>query len=347
MEVLAVSRSGGAARCTGVTSSTTSLPAAAPSGDGLAPGSAGDAPLSSARRRREETLALAAALVTVLLWGSVFVGIRAAGEDLSGGALALGRLLVATVGLGGILLFQRRRSTARGGPRRSFPRERGDVALLAACGLLWFGAYNVVLNEGERRIDAGTAAMLVNIGPILIAILAGLLLSEGFPRTLVRGLAIAFAGAVIIGLATRGTSTDAAFGAVLCVVAAVLYAAGVVSQKPLLGRYPAAEITFAACAIGTVVTLPFAPTLLDELQRADAGAVAWMVYLGAFPTALAFSTWAYALQRTTAGRMGAFSYLVPPVAVLLGWVLLSESPPAAALAGGALCLAGVAYTRRG
>jgi len=345
MEVVAVSRSGGPGRCTGVTSSTTPLPAAT----GHAPGAAGDAPPSSsaARRRPEETLALAAALVTVLLWGSAFVGIRAAGEDLSGGALALGRLLVATVALGGILLFQRRRDARAGKQRGGFPRERRDLMLLAACGLLWFGAYNVVLNEGERRVDAGTAAMLVNIGPILIAILAGLLLSEGFPPTLVRGLAIAFAGAVVIGLATRGTSTDAAFGAVLCVGAAVLYAAGVVSQKPLLGRYPAAEITFAACAIGTVVTLPFAPTLLRELQDADTEAIAWMVYLGAFPTALAFSTWAYALQRTTAGRMGAFSYLVPPVAVVLGWVLLSESPPAAALAGGALCLAGVAYTRRG
>jgi drug/metabolite transporter (DMT)-like permease len=44
--------------------------------------------------------------------------------------------------------------------------------------------------------------------------------------------------------------------------------------------------------------------------------------------------------------MGAFTYLVPPLAVLLGWVVLSESPPALALAGGALCLAGVAITRR-
>jgi len=44
--------------------------------------------------------------------------------------------------------------------------------------------------------------------------------------------------------------------------------------------------------------------------------------------------------------MGAFTYLVPPLAVLLGWAVLSESPPALALAGGLLCLAGVALTRR-
>ena len=44
--------------------------------------------------------------------------------------------------------------------------------------------------------------------------------------------------------------------------------------------------------------------------------------------------------------MGAFTYLVPPLAVLLGWIVLSESLPGLALAGGLLCLFGVALTRR-
>jgi drug/metabolite transporter (DMT)-like permease len=70
------------------------------------------------------------------------------------------------------------------------------------------------------------------------------------------------------------------------------------------------------------------------------------VYLGVFPTAVAFTTWAYALSRTTAGRMGATTYLVPPLAVLMGWMVLGEVPPAFALLGGALCLVGVAVTRR-
>jgi drug/metabolite transporter (DMT)-like permease len=55
--------------------------------------------------------------------------------------------------------------------------------------------------------------------------------------------------------------------------------------------------------------------------------------------------WAYALKRTSAGRMGAMTYLVPPLAVLMGWSILGETPPALALLGGALCLAGVAVTR--
>jgi drug/metabolite transporter (DMT)-like permease len=82
------------------------------------------------------------------------------------------------------------------------------------------------------------------------------------------------------------------------------------------------------------------------MGHAPRSAVAWTVYLGIVPTAIGFTTWAYALKRTSAGKMGAFTYLVPPLAVLLGWLVLSEAPPALALAGGALCLAGVAVTRR-
>lgn len=290
------------------------------------------------RSAKPEQLALAAGLTTVVLWASAFVGIRAAGADLAGGPLALGRMLVATLALGLFLL-------ARG--ERLQRMSRRDTATVVLVGVLWFGAYNVALNEGERRVDAGTAAMLVAIGPILIALLAGVILGEGYPRTLVQGVAVAFAGAIVIGLATRATSTDAAWGAVLCALAAILYATAVVLQKPLLSRVGALQVTFLACAIGTIACLPFAPQLVTQAQHASGEALAWTAYLGVFPTAIAFTTWAYALRRTTAGRMGALTYLVPPLAVLGGWAILSETPPAVALAGGALCLAGVAVTRRG
>jgi drug/metabolite transporter (DMT)-like permease len=44
--------------------------------------------------------------------------------------------------------------------------------------------------------------------------------------------------------------------------------------------------------------------------------------------------------------MGSTTYLVPPIAILLGWLVLGETPPALAFVGGALCLAGVYIARR-
>jgi drug/metabolite transporter (DMT)-like permease len=280
-------------------------------------------------------VALVAAFVTVGLWASAFVGIRDAGRHITPGALSLGRLVVATIALGALVAFR----------REPLP-PRSDLPRLALVGLLWLGAYNVLLNAAERHVDAGTAAMLVNVGPILIALLAGTLLGEGYPRNLFTGCAVAFGGAILIGIATSERGIQSAGGAALCLAAAVAYAGGVIAQKPLLERSSGLMITFLACAIATVACLPFAPTLVRDVGDAPAGSVAWAVYLGVVPTAIGFTTWAYALKRTSAGRMGTFTYLVPPLAVLLGWLILSESPPALALGGGLLCLAGVAITRK-
>src|SRR3954452_20566785 len=285
--------------------------------------------------RTRMDLALVAAFVTVGLWASAFVGIRDAGHHISPGALSLGRLLVATTALG-VLAFVKREPLP---PRADLPR----VALF---GVLWLGVYNVVLNAAEQRVDAGTAAMLVNIGPVFIALLAGLLLSEGFPRNLFTGCAVAFGGAVLIGIATSERGLDSVAGAALCLAAAVAYAFGVVVQKPLLANNSALTVTFVGCVVAGAACLPFAPQLVRDVGDAPSSAIAWTVYLGLVPTAIGFSTWAYALKRTSAGRMGAFTYLVPPLAVLLGWLVLSEAPPALALAGGVLCLFGVALTRR-
>lgn len=281
-------------------------------------------------------LALGAALVTVVLWASAFVGIRAVADDLSPGALAVGRLLVGSLALGVVVALR----------RPAWPSRR-DLAWTAAVGVVWFGAYNVALNAAEQLVDAGTAAMLVNVGPILIALVAGLFLGEGFPPRLVVGSAIAFGGTIVISLATSEGSVDASapIGIVLCLVAALAYAAGVTIQKPILGRVAVLQVTWLACCVGALVTLPFLPQLVGELGTAPISAVAWLVYLGVFPTAIAFTTWAFALNRTTAGRLGSTTYLVPPVAILLAWLVLSEVPPVMALAGGALCIGGVIVAR--
>jgi drug/metabolite transporter (DMT)-like permease len=280
--------------------------------------------------------ATAAAFVTVVLWASAFVAVRAAGHDFTGGPLAFGRLLVASVVLGLVVLARHEPL-----PARRF------VPGLVICGVLWFGIYNVALNEAERRVDAGTAAMLVNVGPILIALIAGFVLHEGFPRSLFTGCAVAFAGVVTIGLATSADGVTASWGAVLCLVAALTYAGGVVAQKPLLDGNSALMVTWIACTVGAVVCLPFGPQLLDQAGRASGEHVAAIAYLGVFPTAIAFTTWAYALARSTAGRTGSMTYLVPPLVVLMGWLVLSETPPLLALPGGVLCLVGAGLARRG
>jgi drug/metabolite transporter (DMT)-like permease len=277
---------------------------------------------------------IAAAGTTVLLWASAFVSIRVAGEHYSPGALALGRLLAGSAVLVLVLLWRREGWP----PRAAWPG-------IVASGVLWFGVYMVALNWGEREVDAGTAAMVVNIGPVLIALLAGWLLKEGFSRQVLVGIAVSFAGAVVVGVSISGGGHASVLGVVLCVVAAAGYAVGVTCQKPALRQASAVQVTTFGCLVGTLACLPFAGQLVGELGGAPLPATLNVVYLGLFPTALAFLTWAYALARTTAAKMGATTYVVPAIVVVMSWVLLDEVPGRLTLAGGVLCLAGVAVSR--
>jgi len=273
---------------------------------------------------RRPGLVPAAVLVTVMAWASAFVAIRALGKAFTPGARALGRLLVGAVALGTVMLA-----------RRTWVRPSGrEWALVAVCGVAWFAVYNVALNAAELHVDAGTAAMLVNTGPILIALLAGGALGEGFPRWLMVGAGVAFAGAVLIGVATTRSGGADVAGVLLCLLAAVAWAVGVTAQKPALRRLPALQVTALACSVGALACLPFAGQLATDTREASAAALAGLAYLGLVPTALAFVTWAYALSSMTAGRLGVTTYLVPPLTILIAWPLLDEAPPPVALAGG-------------
>lgn len=282
-------------------------------------------------------LSLPALLVTVLLWASAFVGIRALADSFSPGSLTLGRLLAASVAM-----------TAIAWPRREALPTGKPMGMIVLYGVVWFGAYNVALNAAERDLDAGTTALVVNIGPILIALIAGFLFKEGFPRPLIIGMAVAFAGVALIALSTESSSTvesASTLGVILCLVAAVCYAIGALSQKVALAHVSPVMSVWLACLVGLVVCLPFAPQLIDDLGEASAGDIGWLIYLGVFPTAIGFSTWAYALKRLTAGQVASTTYLVPAVATLISWSYLGEVPSALAFIGGGLCLLGVMSTR--
>ena len=284
-------------------------------------------------------LPVAAVATTLLLWASAFVAIRHLGHDFSAGGLSLGRLLVGSVALGAV-------AVARGLPR---PSGR-DWVRLVTIGLLWFGVYNVALNQGEHRVDAGTSAMLLQVSPVLIAVLATAFLGERFTRWLTVGLVLAFTGVVLIGLSQPGGvsagSAGEIGGVLLCLLAALVYSVSVIVQKPLMSRLSALHVTWLACTVGAVACLPFIGQLVQSTRDASAGDIWWVVYLGLFPTAIAFTTYAFALRHMDASSLGITTYLVPPLTIAMGWMFLGETPPVMAYAGGALALVGVAVARR-
>lgn len=279
-------------------------------------------------------LPVAAGAVTLVMWASAFVVIRHVAHDVSPGALGSGRLLVAALVVLPLVL------------RRGWVRPtRREWVLLAAGGVGWFGVYNLALNAGERHVDAGTAAMVIQVGPVIVALLAVPLFGEVLHRWLVVGMLVGFAGVAVIA---RGTSTDAdasVLGVVLVLVAAAMYAVGVLTQKVLLRRLPSVQVVLVSFVVGAITCLPFSSDL-PGIVAEGGSELWWIVYLGVFPTAIAFTTWAYALTHTDAGTLSLTTFLVPLIATGIAWVTIDEVPPTLTFLGGALAIAGVLMTRR-
>jgi drug/metabolite transporter (DMT)-like permease len=268
------------------------------------------------------------------MWASAFVVIRHVAHDISPGALGAGRLVVAAL----VVLPHVLR-------RGRVPPTRREWTLLALGGVGWFGVYNLALNAGERHVDAGTAAMIIQIGPVIVALLAVPLFGERLHAWLIAGMVVGFAGVAVIA---RGSTSDAGasvLGVVLVLVAAAMYAVGVLTQKVLLRRIPSVQVVFVSFLMGAVTCLPFASDLPSIVG--DGGAeLWWIVYLGVLPTAVAFTTWAYALTHTDAGALSLTTFLVPGIATLVAWLTINEVPPSLTFVGGALAIVGVLMTRR-
>ena len=286
--------------------------------------------LPSTAARRANAAAIFAVAVTVLSWASAFPMIRVGMRELGPLELAAARFAVASVLALAWLAI-----------RRPPLPTRGDAVRFVICGVIGISVYNGLLNQGERTVSAGAAAFIVNIAPILTAILATVFLGERFSAWGWSGALISFAG---VGLIALGQPGGMAFGggASLVAGAALCTASYFVLQRPLVRRYGALACTAYTLLAGALFLLPFLPGALPRLVAPEgARLAATVVALGVFPAAIGYAAWTYALGRFGAARASNFLYLVPPVAALGGYAALGESLSALTLIGGAIAILGV------
>ena len=274
-------------------------------------------------------------LIVAAIWGASFMFIKVAIDEIEPIPMMALRLALAAIVLFSLLVGQRGWGTALRDLRRG------------GAGVLFLGFANAALPFtliawGEQHIDSSIAAIANSPVPLFVALLA----VKFRPSERVRGLrlvgiALGFAGvAVLAGFNPEG-GWWAVAGTLAVSAAALCYASSNLYTQARLGAVEPLVIAAGSSIAGGLVLLPLALFQLpDEVPSSQAlGSVA---ALGIVGTAIAYLFFYRMLATYGASRAALVTYLIPPIALAYGIVLLDERLTASALAGLVLTLAGVA-----
>jgi len=277
----------------------------------------------------------AAFLLLGTIWGSSFVWIKVAIEELPPATLVAERLTLGAVAMLILLLFIR--------PQRP---TRGQVGHLAVMGAVNAGLPIFLISWGEQYIDSGTAAVLNSLVPIFSLLVAGLVLrSETWSLLRVIGILVGFAGAVV--LASRefafNPGSAAIAGAAAVTLASLSYAVGASYGKIRIrstDRYvvAAGTLVFAALYVWAYALIADGSPVLPT-QPATIIGLLWLGLLGSF---FAYVLYFFLLTHIGATVSTMVTYMFPVVGVTLGVAVLDEVLDARLLFGTALVVVGIA-----
>jgi drug/metabolite transporter (DMT)-like permease len=272
------------------------------------------------------------------IWGMSFVLIKIGNRGFTPVQVSFGRMLFGLLALLPVLL-------AQGG---SLPRDRRTWLHLFVAAVLVNSAPFTLFAIGEQHVDSVLAGIWNGTTPLFVLVVVLLALPEERPtRERALGLALGFAGVLVVLGAWRGIAGGELIGSAACLGAAILYGIGF----PYLRRNLAtsglavAVLAFGQLAMGTLqlaVVLPFAGGVPSSFSAAPLAAVA---ALGAVGTGAAYLLNYSIIRDAGATAASTVTYLVPVFATVAGVAFLGERLTWNEPVGGLLVLAGVAASQ--
>lgn len=280
---------------------------------------------------RPRTLARTATTLTItlVLWASAFAGIRASLQSYSPGAVILFRFLIASLGLMVYAIIARLR----------MPDLR-DIPALFLLGFIGITVYQASLTFGEQSVSAGTASFLIASVPCFTALLTFFFLKERLSRWGWLGIIISFSGVALISFSSNGGFSFTP-GTLLVLLASFSECFYFILQKKFLNKYTGLEMATYTIWTATFFMLVFAPQLLHDVQHAALRPTLAIVYMGIFPAAIAYVTWAISLAYMPASIATSFLNIIPIISVIIAWAWLREIPTPGELLGGMIIILGV------
>jgi drug/metabolite transporter (DMT)-like permease len=267
-----------------------------------------------------------------LIWGASFLfiaeGLRAVGPN----GVTFVRILVGFATLA-VLPAARR------------PVPRSDWPGLALLGVLWLAFPLSMFPFAEQRVSSALTGMLNGANPLFTAIVAAALARRAPSRGVLAGLAVGLTGAVLVAWPALDEGRSSVEGVLLILAALVSYGFALNLARPLQQRHGALPVIWRAQAVALALTAPLGlPDLLAI--RWMPGPLLALLALGALGTGMAYVLVAVAAGRVGATTASATTFLIPPVALVLGVLVRGERVAPVSVLGGAVCVAGAWLIRR-
>jgi len=276
-----------------------------------------------------------------LLWGTSFLWIKIAVEDVSPLVLVAFRTLFGAGGLGLVILFSRNIDFHW----KDIRKHAFDFFVL---GLINITLPFVLVSSAEQVIDSGTASILNAANPLFTILLSPIFIRDDritWPKAL--GLVVGFIGVYLLMAPSLGGRWNANLGGQFMMLGATLcYAAGSIYARIKSPALPATVSAFLQVAASTVIT--WIIVLFTEKPLVlPAHGITWVAFawLGLLGTAIAYIIYFHLLHRIGPTRVSMITYIPPLVGVILGIIFLGESFYWQAILGGALILSGITLVK--
>jgi drug/metabolite transporter (DMT)-like permease len=287
-----------------------------------------------------------AAVVSVAFaWGTTFLAIRVMVRTvppLIGGGI---RYLVACTVMFGIVLVRRRFT---GTPRVLFPRGwriHGSMLLLGAALAGSFSAVGIA----EQHIASSLAALIYASVPLWVVLFRVGVGREHVRHATLLGTLVGFGGVALVLMATGSGHADVV-PMVICVVASAGWAGATYAGTKLLLPRDALLTSSFEVLWGGLISLGIGLAAGEGPKfhpgSISAASLAGLAYLAIVATGIGFTCFAWLLKHAPVSRTATSSYISPLVAVVGGWLVLSENIGPQTLAGAALIVASIAVTAK-
>ncbi|MGG1218864.1 DMT family transporter [Priestia endophytica] len=268
-----------------------------------------------------------------LIWGYTWVTMKIAISDIPPFLFSSLRLLIGSIPLFLILIFQRKRLFI----------DKGNFKNYLLMSLLMSLGYMAILTYGMQFVDSGKTSVLVYTMPIFVTIISHFKLNERINIYKMVGLIFGLLGLLfILGLEITNPDTKVIFGELLILISALSWGLANVFSKSRFKSIDVIHMNAWQLIIGAlflfILSLLLEPSYSVKWSNK---ALLSLLFNGLFSTAFTFVVWFWVLKKINASKASMALMFVPILGIIFGWLQLGENITISIIIGSFLICAGI------